>query len=84
MKMNKKIIKCIKCSKPIPKGRIKALPGTKTCVDCSMVKAKKAIINNYGEGDHNYQETIIVDDETYQQIQKIENEYNRHKFNNKE
>ena len=26
---------CIKCQQPIPELRLKALPGTKTCINCS-------------------------------------------------
>lgn len=33
--MSKKL--CIDCGKPIPTGRLKALPGTETCVACSQV-----------------------------------------------
>ena len=29
--------KCIKCGNQIPEGRLKALPDTKTCVNCSSV-----------------------------------------------
>ena len=31
---------CVKCSKKIPKERLKALPDTKTCVKCSDVMPK--------------------------------------------
>ena len=29
---------CCKCCKPIPEARLKALPDTKTCVECSSVE----------------------------------------------
>lgn len=34
---------CIKCNTEIPKKRIKALPNTKVCVDCSSEKAVGAV-----------------------------------------
>jgi len=33
---------CIQCGNPIPEGRLKALPHTMTCVECSIVGKKKA------------------------------------------
>ena len=28
---------CVECGRPIPKGRLKALPETETCIACSHV-----------------------------------------------
>jgi len=36
-------MKCIKCSSSIPKQRLKALPDTKVCVECSSEKAVGAV-----------------------------------------
>lgn len=32
------VVLCEKCAQPIPKERIEALPGTKTCIKCSDVQ----------------------------------------------
>lgn len=37
-------MKCTGCKKPIPRARLKALPGTKTCVNCSSVKKVEGIM----------------------------------------
>lgn len=29
---------CIRCGNPIPEARLKALPGAKTCVNCSQAQ----------------------------------------------
>ena len=34
---------CVKCNKPIHPMRLKALPGTKTCVECSTTGAKRGV-----------------------------------------
>jgi len=52
---------CIKCKQEINPLRIKALPGTKTCVGCSTVGAKKGMSMVYGEKDHTWNDMIIID-----------------------
>ena len=51
---------CRKCHKPIPKARVKALPNTKECVECSSVE-------------RNYVRTIISGKTTYSEIEVIKN-----------
>ncbi len=51
---------CHKCYKPIPKARLKALPDTKTCVECSDVE-------------RNYVRTIISGKTTYSEWEVIKN-----------
>ena len=51
---------CCKCYKPIPKARLKALPNTKTCVECSNVE-------------RNYVRTIISGKTTYSEWEVIKN-----------
>ena len=51
---------CIKCFCKIPEGRIKALPTTKTCVDCSEVE-------------RDYVRTIISGKTTYSEVEVIKN-----------
>ena len=66
-------MKCIKCGAEIPEGRIKALPGTKTCVNCSGAKMKGVITVMKGEGDHTWIETIHLDHDDYQRYQEQNN-----------
>jgi hypothetical protein len=55
--------KCIKCNQTINPLRIKALPNTKTCVDCSTVGAKKGVSMMYGEKDNTWNDMIIIEPE---------------------
>ena len=51
---------CCKCYKPIPAARLKAVPDTKTCVECSNVE-------------RNYVRTIISGKTTYSEWEVIKN-----------
>lgn len=53
---------CVKCGNQIPEGRLKALPGTKTCVNCSGAArvAGVPIIS----GKNEYSALMITDQET--------------------
>ena len=49
---------CIHCEQEINPLRLKALPGARTCVNCSTTGAKKSIIVTLGEKDHTCNEII--------------------------
>jgi RNA polymerase-binding transcription factor DksA len=53
--------KCVYCKQEINPLRIKVLPNTKTCVDCSTVGAKKGVSMVFGEKDHTWNDMIILD-----------------------
>ena len=57
---------CTKCGEVIPEGRLKALPGAKTCVACSNAKMK-------GEGDHTWIETIHLEHDEHRKYMEAEN-----------
>jgi hypothetical protein len=52
---------CIKCKQEINPLRVKVLPNTKTCVDCSTVGAKKGVSMVFGEKDHTWNDMVILD-----------------------
>ena len=52
---------CVYCKQEINPLRVKALPSTKTCVDCSTVGAKKGMSMVFGEKDHTWNDMIIVE-----------------------
>jgi len=52
---------CIKCDQQINPLRLKALPGTKTCVGCSTVGAKRGVSMMYGEKDHTWNDMVILE-----------------------
>jgi hypothetical protein len=64
--MNKKFCNC---GEEIPEGRLKILPNTKTCVKCSETGRKEAVTIQLGEGDHIYNEIIILEPEEVSRIQ---------------
>ena len=62
---------CIKCNNKINPLRLKALPGTKTCVNCSTTKAW--YVRNIIAGKTEYAETeIIKDRDAAESIRKMD------------
>ena len=59
---------CVSCSEIIPEGRLKVLPNTKVCTKCSSTEKVKGITITVGEGDHTYNDLVIVDDEQFKKI----------------
>ena len=55
------MIPCNSCGEPMPELRT-TLYGYKFCINCSTAKPKKALNVTFGEGDHTFNETIIIDD----------------------
>jgi hypothetical protein len=62
-------MKCIKCDVEIPEGRLKAIPGTRTCVKHSSAEKLIGVPVSLGEGDHNYNELMIVTPEEFEQME---------------
>jgi hypothetical protein len=56
-------MKCIHCKEEINPLRLKALPGTKTCVECSTTGAKRGVIVTLGEKDHTCNEVVFLEDD---------------------
>ena len=63
-------MKCTHCQVEINPLRLKALPGTRTCVDCSTTGAKKGIIVSLGEKDHTCNEVMFLEDDQYEKYLK--------------
>jgi hypothetical protein len=59
---------CIKCNEIINPLRIKALPQTLTCVNCSTIGAKKGVSMMFGEKDHTWTDMVIVDSDKFETI----------------
>ena len=53
-------MKCNKCNNTIQEGRLKALPDTRTCVECSTTHA--FYLRNIISGKPEYSETEIIKD----------------------
>ncbi len=67
---NKKKRLCIDCGDAIHPKRLEILPGTLKCVKCSTTNKKAGITVTRGQGDHTYNETIIMDHEDFLKLQK--------------
>jgi len=52
--------KCVKCNSEINPLRLKALPGTKTCVNCSSIE--RWYVRNIVSGKTEYAEAEIIKD----------------------
>ena len=58
-------IDCIVCNQPMPELRLTKF-GYDFCVNCSTVGAKRGIPVTRGSGDHTYTETIVMEEDQYQ------------------
>jgi hypothetical protein len=63
---------CKVCGEQIHPMRLKVLPTAVTCVEHSNTGQKRARTLSLGQGDHNYNEIEILDEETYRQVVAIE------------
>lgn len=54
-----KMIPCHVCKEPMPELRLTKF-GYKFCVKCSSTEKRMALDIQFGEGDHTYNETIIL------------------------
>jgi hypothetical protein len=64
-------IPCIHCREAINPLRLKALPGTKTCVNCSTTGAKRGVTTMFGNKDHTWTDVIFMDPDIYEKYEKI-------------
>lgn len=58
---------CVSCGNEINPLRVKALPSTKLCIGCAEGKVgrKRGVSVVYGEGDHIYNDIVILEEEDY-------------------
>ena len=61
---------CISCDEVIHPGRLRALPGTKVCIECSTTGRKKAVTVVGGEGEDTFNDIVIMDEKNYQEYIK--------------
>ena len=61
---------CIKCKEPINPLRLKALPGTNTCVECSTVGAKRGVPVMFGSKDHTWTDLVVMEEKEFQEYEK--------------
>jgi hypothetical protein len=69
--------KCISCGEEIHPKRLEILPSATRCVACSNTKQKAGITVTKGEGDHTYNETIIMEHDEYVKFKESETKAKR-------
>ena len=67
---------CTGCNQPIHPKRLEIMPYTTRCVACSTTNKKAGITVTRGEGDHTYNETIVMDHEDYVRYMEMEEKIN--------
>jgi len=53
--------------------RLKALPGTKTCVECSTVGAKSGVPVMFGSKDNTWTDLVIMEEDEFKSFKENEN-----------
>lgn len=73
--MNKRF--CKVCGVEIHPLRLKALPSAVTCVEHSSAGRKRGRILSLGEGDHNYNELEVLEEDDFIRIRQLESSRGR-------
>ena len=68
------IMDCRICGEEIHPKRLEILPGTKTCVSCSTTSPKRGAIVVGGEGDHTWNDLMVMDEDQYNQYEESKKE----------
>lgn len=64
--------KCVICREEIHPKRLEILPNSTTCVSCSTTGKKAGVTIIVGEGDHTYNDIMIMEPEEFEQYKEIE------------
>jgi hypothetical protein len=64
--------KCSACGEEIHPKRLEILPNAITCVSCSTTGKKAGVSVVLGEGDHTYNEIVIMEPEEFEQYKELE------------
>ena len=57
--------------------RLKALPGTKTCINCSTVGAKSGVPVMFGSKDHTWTDLVIMEEDEFKAFKEREKNQNK-------
>lgn len=74
---NKMTKPCIKCGEDIHPKRLEILPETTTCVNCSTAGKKRGVSVQLGEGDHTYNEIVIMEEDQYKKYLELEQSHRK-------
>ena len=64
--------KCNACGEEIHSKRLEILPSATQCVKCSTTGKKAGVTIVVGEGDHTYNDVVIMDREDFEKLQELE------------
>jgi hypothetical protein len=64
--------KCNACGEEIHPKRLEILPTATQCVKCSTTGKKAGVTVTVGEGDHTYNDVVIMDRETFNEYKELE------------
>jgi hypothetical protein len=64
--------KCKACGEEIHPKRLEILPTATQCVKCSTTGKKAGVTVTVGEGDHTYNDVVIMDRETFNEYKELE------------
>ena len=64
--------KCNVCGEEIHPKRLEILPNAVACVSCSTTGKKAGVSVVLGEGDHTYNEIVIMEPEEFEQYKELE------------
>ena len=64
--------KCNACGEEIHPKRLEILPNAVACVSCSTTGKKAGVSVVLGEGDHTYNEIVIMEPEEFRKFQEME------------
>ncbi len=70
-------VKCMSCGEAIHPKRLQILPNTKCCVNCSEVGRKRGVTIQLGEGDHTYNDLVIMSEKQYFKYVESENKVSK-------
>lgn len=71
---------CNSCGNEIHPKRLEILPNASQCVSCSTTEKKAGITIVGGEGDHTFNDVVIMDREVFEEYQELEHRiYGRRK-----
>ncbi len=73
--MNKRF--CKVCGVEIHPLRLKALPSAVTCVEHSSAGRKRGRILSLGQGDHNYNELEVLEEDEFIKVRQLESSRGR-------
>lgn len=63
---------CVLCGEEIHPKRLEILPNTQQCVACSTTSRKAGVTIVGGEGDHTFNDVVIMDRELFEEYQELE------------